>query len=86
MKILQLGKFYPIGGGVEKVMLDLTAGMSERGADCDMMCASADGGGYSYSASQRPRRADMLQKYRQICFYDDLAGHAPGSEGQVRQI
>lgn len=45
MKILQLGKFYPIGGGVEKVMLDLTAGMSERGADCDMMCASADGGG-----------------------------------------
>lgn len=40
MKILQIGKFYPIRGGVEKVMLDLTEGLSERGVDCDMLCAS----------------------------------------------
>lgn len=40
MKILQLGKFYPIEGGVEKVMLDLTTGLSARGIDCDMLCAS----------------------------------------------
>ena len=40
MRILQLGKFYPIRGGVEKVMWDLTRGLSERGADCDMLCAT----------------------------------------------
>ena len=40
MRILQLGKFYPIRGGVEKVMWDLTRGLSERGVDCDMLCAS----------------------------------------------
>ena len=43
MKILQLGKFYPVRGGVEKVMYDLTVGLSSEGIDCDMMCASADG-------------------------------------------
>lgn len=43
MKILQLGKFYPIRGGVEKVMYDLMAGLSERGIDCDMMCAGTEG-------------------------------------------
>ncbi len=40
MRILQLGKFYPIRGGVEKVMWDLTRGLSEGGVDCDMLCAS----------------------------------------------
>lgn len=44
MKILQLGKFYPIRGGVEKVMYDLTVGLSERGVDCDMLCALSHGG------------------------------------------
>lgn len=39
MKILQLGKFYPIRGGVEKVMWDFTTGISARGIDCDMLCA-----------------------------------------------
>ena len=39
MKILQLGKFYPIRGGVEKVMWDLTRGLSARGIPCDMLCA-----------------------------------------------
>lgn len=41
MKILQLGKFYPIKGGVEKVAYDLMVGLSERGIDCDMMCTAA---------------------------------------------
>ena len=40
MKVLQLGKFYPIRGGVEKVMWDLTRGLGERGIDCDMLCAT----------------------------------------------
>lgn len=39
MRILQLGKFYPVRGGVEKVMWDLTRGLSERGVECDMLCA-----------------------------------------------
>ena len=43
MKILQLGKFYPIRGGVEKVMYDLMLGLSGRGVQCDMLCASFEG-------------------------------------------
>ena len=39
MRILQLGKFYPIRGGVEKVMWDLTRGLADRGITCDMLCA-----------------------------------------------
>lgn len=42
MKVLQLGKFYPIKGGVEKVMYDLMSGLSERQIQCDMLCASVD--------------------------------------------
>lgn len=43
MKILQLGKFYPIQGGVEKVMEIFTEGLAERGYASDMLCASHDG-------------------------------------------
>lgn len=43
MKVLQLGKFYPIRGGVEKVMWDLTRGLGERGVVCDMLCAYLPG-------------------------------------------
>ena len=39
MRVLQLGKFYPIRGGVEKVMWDLTRGLSGKGIACDMLCA-----------------------------------------------
>ncbi|MBE8712350.1 glycosyltransferase [Sphingobacterium hungaricum] len=42
MKILQIGKFYPIRGGVEKVMYDLTLGLSEAGIHCDMLCATTE--------------------------------------------
>ena len=43
MRILQIGKFWPVMGGVEKVMYDLTQGLSSRGIDCDMLCASSSG-------------------------------------------
>ena len=43
MRILQLGKFYPVRGGVEKVMYDLTRGISSLGIRCDMMCAALEG-------------------------------------------
>lgn len=42
MRILQLGKFYPIHGGVEKVMYDLLIGLTKRGIHCDMLCANFD--------------------------------------------
>lgn len=43
LKILQLGKFYPIRGGVEKVAFDLMKGLSERGIECHMLCAAEEG-------------------------------------------
>ena len=43
MRILQIGKFYPIKGGVEKVMFDLMMGLSSRGVRCDMLCAAVEG-------------------------------------------
>jgi len=42
IKVLQLGKFYPIRGGVEKVMYDLMLGLSEEKVYCDMLCASTE--------------------------------------------
>lgn len=36
MKILQIGKFYPIIGGVEKVMFDLTSGFAAIGVECNI--------------------------------------------------
>lgn len=42
MKILQLGKFYPIHGGVEQVMYWLAKGFSTKGIHCDMLAASSD--------------------------------------------
>lgn len=43
MKILQLGKFYPLQGGVEVVMHKLAVGLSGRGIHCDLFYASRDG-------------------------------------------
>lgn len=46
IKVLQLGKFYPVRGGVEKVMYDLTVGFSsypDSPVECDMMCAAGEG-------------------------------------------
>lgn len=42
IKVLQIGKFYPIRGGVEKVMYDLMIGLSKQGVSCDMLCASTE--------------------------------------------
>ena len=54
MKILQLGKFYPIQGGVEKVMYDLMAGFDKYYPDvcCDMMCVAADSQPYAQKLKQ----------------------------------
>lgn len=52
LRVLQLGKFYPIQGGVEKVMYDLTVGLAElpwKTVKCDMMCAAVEGDGCNIS-------------------------------------
>ena len=55
LKVLQLGKFYPIRGGVEKVAYDLMVGLSERGVHCDMMCAALRGGDRVVMVNQRAK-------------------------------
>lgn len=93
MKILQLGKFYPIYGGVEKVMYDLTVGLSERGVDCDMLCAMCKGGARTVTLNPHSRligcrtwikaAATMISpglifRLRRICrHYDIIHIHHP---------
>lgn len=55
MRILQLGKFYPIRGGVEKVMYDLTVGLSTYGVECDMLCAAYKGKGRTMRIGKKAR-------------------------------
>lgn len=42
IRVLQLGKFRPVKGGVEKVMYAFMLGLGQRGIYCDMLCASDD--------------------------------------------
>ena len=43
MRILQLGKFYPQIGGVDKVIFELSERISIKGIKCDVLCGSLDG-------------------------------------------
>ena len=47
MKVLQFGKFYPVKGGVEKVMELLRNHLPTRGIDCDLLCSSYVAAPYS---------------------------------------
>ncbi len=92
-RVLQLGKFYPIAGGVEKVMYDLTTGLAEKGVSCDMLCAAVDGDGFEKSLSPHSRlictptlfkfaatmiSPAMITKLRKICNqYDIIHVHHP---------
>lgn len=58
MKILQLGKFYPIKGGVERVMLDLTTGLNQSGYHCDMLCVYND---------KAPFPGDLVSEHILLC-------------------
>lgn len=93
MRILQLGKFFPLKGGVEKVMYALAKELSERGIDCDAMFASKDG--YSkdiqlnahchiyicrtYMEAKATMIApSMVSKLKQVCHqYDVIHVHHP---------
>ena len=93
MKILQAGKFYPITGGVEKVEYDLMTGLSERGIDCDMLCAAQEGHRGDVQVNEHGRvlvcntmtkaagtmiSPDMILRLRKICSeYDVIHVHHP---------
>lgn len=93
LKVLQLGKFFPIKGGVEKVMYDLMIGLSERAVDCDMLCAVSKGSEGTVSLNAHARligcktlktvaatkiAPDMIAVLRQICQqYDIIHVHHP---------
>lgn len=57
MKILQLGKFYPVLGGVEKVMFDLTVGLSETGLSEEGL-SEEEGGGVRHDVRGKRREGD----------------------------
>ena len=66
MKILQVGKFYPIKGGVEKVMYDLLTGLDAKGIQCDMLCAYDGEGSTEVPVSGRSKiicTRTMAKKY-----------------------
>ena len=93
MKVLQLGKFYPILGGVEKVMYDLMCGLSQKGVFCDMLCATVKGKGFTRKLNERStlycththsKKAgamlspSMISMLRKICKeYDIIHVHHP---------
>ncbi|MCF0195287.1 MAG: glycosyltransferase [Bacteroidaceae bacterium] len=93
MKILQLGKFYPIRGGVEKVMYDLMLGLSARGIDCDMLCGGVEGHHGDFDVNDHARvlcqrtwvkaaattiAPSMILRLRRICSeYDIIHVHHP---------
>lgn len=54
-RVLQLGKFYPICGGVEKVAYDLMSGLSEQNVYCDMMCAATSGESRTISVNEHAK-------------------------------
>jgi len=55
MRVLQLGKFYPVQGGVEKTMFDLLTGLAESGISCDMLCAHNGAGSLEFSVAENNR-------------------------------
>ena len=70
MRVLQLGKFYPVKGGVEKVALSLTEGLAHRGIDCDMLCTYTEGtlGGFSHEPGpDLSRIVHLCENGRVIC-------------------
>ncbi|MCM1312349.1 MAG: glycosyltransferase [Bacteroides sp.] len=93
MKVLQLGKFYPIEGGVEKVMYDLMTGLSQCGMTCDMVCASDIYGSKIMSVNEHARLVickalvkkaatmispEMIRCLRKVCHeYDIVHVHHP---------
>lgn len=93
IRVLQLGKFHPIKGGVEKVMMAFVLGLSSRGIQCDMLCAAEDDDigetvlnshATLFKTKTVLKRSgtmispDMISKLKEICHsYDIIHIHHP---------
>lgn len=82
MNILQVGKFYPVRGGVEKVMYDLMSGLSAQQINCDMLCAATE---------DYPAGNIILNKYAKLMiirtrFKFAATMIAPGMISKLRKI
>lgn len=93
LSILQLGKFYPIKGGVEKVAYDLMMGLSSRNDHCDLLCATVSGKGRTRQMNPHAKLIEchswgktaatmiapsMITTFRRICCnYDIVHVHHP---------
>lgn len=93
LSILQLGKFYPIKGGVEKVAYDLMMGLSSRNDRCDLLCATVSGKGQTRQMNPHAKLIEchswgktaatmiapsMITTFRRICCnYDIVHVHHP---------
>ncbi len=93
MRVLQLGKFYPVQGGVEKVMFDLLCGFAKKGIACDMLCAYEGEGRTEVEVSPQNKiictktllkkyatmiSPEMMSRLRKIaCDYDIIHVHHP---------
>ena len=93
LSILQLGKFYPIKGGVEKVAYDLMMGLSSRNDRCDLLCATVSGKGRTLRMNPNAKLIEchswgktaatmiapsMITTFRRICCnYDIVHVHHP---------
>ncbi len=93
LSILQLGKFYPIKGGVEKVAYDLMMGLSSRNDRCDLLCATVSGKGRTRQMNPHAKLIEchswgktaatmiapsMITTFRRICCnYDIVHVHHP---------
>ncbi|MGJ1387087.1 glycosyltransferase [Sphingobacterium spiritivorum] len=82
MNILQVGKFYPVRGGVEKVMYDLMSGLSAQQISCDMLCAATE---------DHPAGNIILNKYAKLMiirtrFKFAATMIAPGMISKLRKV
>lgn len=92
MKILHVGKFWPMSGGMERVMYDIVYDASTNGHKCDILCAAADKPGEIkinsngkiictptwFKAASTMITPAMVTRLRRICNdYDILHIHHP---------
>lgn len=98
MRILHIGKFYPLKGGMEKAILNIVKYISELGETCDLLCVSSGEPG-EYRLNDHARIYAMhsnweydslafsfplLLKLRKICqTYDIIHIHCPNPMGNL---
>lgn len=98
MRILHIGKFYPLKGGMERVILNVVKYISEQGDTCDLLCVSSEIHG-EYKLNEHAHvyamhsdwkfdslafSFSLLAKLRKICkTYDIVHIHCPNPMGNI---